>query len=76
MHPFELGVFRCADLDGALSVAALCQARLDSLRTTWQGSPYAVCLERAVVTVDGCYVLFLISDDPDPLLEAARQAMR
>ena len=76
MHPFELGVFRCADLDGALSVAALCQTRLDTLRTTWQDSAYAVCVERAVVTVEGCYVLFIVADDPEPLLEAARRAIR
>ncbi|MGN1445788.1 MAG: DUF4358 domain-containing protein [Eubacteriales bacterium] len=76
MHPFELGVFRCADLDGALSVAALCQTRLDTLRTTWQDSDYAVCVERAVVTVEGCYVLFIVADDPEPLLEAARRAIR
>lgn len=76
MHPFELGVFRCADLDGALSVAALCQTRLDTLRTTWQNSAYAVCVERAVVTVEGCYVLFIVADDPEPLLEAARRAIR
>lgn len=76
MRPFELGVFRCADLDGALSVAALCQTRLDTLRTTWQDSAYAVCVERAVVTVEGCYVLFIVADDPEPLLEAARRVIR
>ncbi len=75
-HPFEVAVFRCADLDSALSVAALCQARLELLRTAWRDSEYTDFVKRAEVTVSGCYVLVAVTNDPDPLLEAGQMHIR
>ena len=75
-HPGELAVLRCADADGALTAAALCRLRLDSLKTAWQDTDYALWTERADVTVEGCYVLMAVFPDPEAVFDAARRIIR
>ena len=50
-HPAELAVLQCPDRASALSVAALCRARLEGLRSAWAGTDYAAWAEAGDVTV-------------------------
>jgi len=74
--PFELAVFRCSDARGAATAAAICRARLDTIRRAWQGSQWTGELENAVVVVEGEFVLLVVAPDPDVVLEAARRTIR
>lgn len=74
-HPAELAVLRCADADGALTAASLCRLRLDSLRDEWQGTDCALWVDRADVTVEGCYVLMAVVPDPEAAFDAARRVI-
>lgn len=88
IHPAEVAVFRCTDAGGAVSgtasAAKQCRARLEALRAAWAGSAdagerfgdYAVWLERAVVAVEGQYVMLVVADDPDAMVNAARGVIR
>lgn len=79
LHPGELAVFRCSSQDDCVSAAALCGSRLNLLRAAWSGSGNTIftdLLGRALVRIEGPYVLLIISEDPDALLSAARGAIR
>ena len=75
-HPYELAVFRCSDARGTATAAAICRARLDSVRRAWQGDEWSDVLERAIVAVEQEYVLLIIAPDSEALLRIARRAIR
>lgn len=72
-HPFEVAVFRCTDSYGTLSTAKQCKRRLHSIQETWNGTDKeAYCRLGCVEIVDN-YVILVISDKPEALLDAARR---
>lgn len=75
-HPAELAVLQCPDRASALSVAALCRARLEGLRSAWAGTDYAAWAEAGDVTVADGFVLFAVCPDADRVLRAGRDAVR
>ncbi len=75
-YPCELAVFRCADGSAARTVAGLCRGRLDTLARGYAGSEWASVTAGGQVAVEGNYVLLILCEDPKPLAEAARRALR
>lgn len=75
-HPAELAVLQCPDRASALSVAALCRARLEGLRSAWAGTDYAAWAEAGDVTVADGFVLFAVCPDADRVLRAGSDAVR
>ena len=65
-----------ADRASALSVAALCRARLEGLRSAWAGTDYAAWAEAGDVTVADGFVLFAVCPDADRVLRAGSDAVR
>lgn len=76
MHPGEAAVFRCADSDGASSVAKVCRARLEDVKNHWRDSQYAPWTAGGEVVMVGTYVIMVIAVDPAPMVAAARQTVR
>ena len=80
MHPFELAVFRCineGDVSGGMaSVLGVCSARLDTIRTAWQGSDYEAYVQNAVVTYYGGYVFLVVAEDPETVVKAAIKSIK
>ena len=74
-HPCEFAVFRVRARSDTDDVAAMCLARLDTLRMHYKDSAYAAYLQNARVVVSGNYVLLLISSDPDHALRAAQRVL-
>ena len=71
-HPCEFAVFRCYAHSDTDDVAAMCLARLDTLRTHYKDTQYASYTQNARVVVIGKYVLLLISSDTEHALRAAK----
>ncbi len=71
-HPGELAVFRCSDRTAAMAAAKLCRARLDTIRRAWRGTAYEAITEAATVTLEGNYVLLLVTEDPAAAGKACR----
>ena len=74
-YPCELAVFRCSDLRSAATVAGLCRGRLDTVAQGYRGSEWETVAQGGKVTVDGCYVLLVIAEDPDAGLARARKLL-
>ena len=72
-YPCELGVFRCADGEGAAEMADLCLGRLDTLSRGFAGGAYGEVAKGGRVAVVGNWVLLVLCEDPTPLLETARR---
>lgn len=75
MHPCELAVFRCSDARATATAAGLCRARLDEIRNAWEGTEWAALTERGCVAVEGSFVLLVVADDPQAVLDAARRVI-
>ena len=71
-YPCELAVFRCSDIRAAVTVAGLCRSRLDTLAHGFAGSEWEAVAVGGQISVEGCYVLMAVTDDPAAVLEAAR----
>ena len=71
-HPCEFAVFRVRARSDTDDVAAMCLARLDTLRIHYKNTQYASYTQNARVVVIGKYVLLLISSDPEHALRAAK----
>lgn len=74
-YPCELAVFRCSDLRSAATVAGLCRGRLDTVARGYRGSEWEAIAQGGKVTVDGCYVLLAIAEDPDAIFTRARKLL-
>ncbi|MBQ3507368.1 MAG: hypothetical protein IJA91_02355 [Clostridia bacterium] len=74
-YPCELAVFRCSDLRSAATVAGLCAARLDTVARGYRGSEWEAVARGGKVTVDGCYVLLAVAEDPDTVLACAKRLL-
>ncbi len=72
-HPCEFAVFRCYARSDTDEIAAMCLARLDTLRIHYKDTQYASHTQNARVVVIGKYVLLLISSDPEHALGAAER---
>ncbi len=75
-HPCEVAVFRCSDARGSTTAAKLCRARLEIIRHAWSGTTYEGMVTRAAVSVEGSYVLLVVAEDPESVIEAARRLIR
>ncbi len=75
-HPGELAVLRCSDARGTTTAAGICRARLDLIRRAWAGTEYEALTARAVVTVEDSFVLLIVAEDPEAVIDAARRAIR
>lgn len=79
-HPFEMAVFRCTDegdLSGGMgSVLGICSSRLDLIRNAWKGTDYATLTEGAVVAFYGQFVLLIVAEETEDILQAAENAIR
>ena len=80
MHPFEIAVFRCVDerdvRGGIASVLGVCSTRLDTIKSTWQGSDYEPLVQNAVVTYCNGYVLLVVAEDPETMIRAATKIIK
>ena len=74
-YPCELAVFRCSDLRSAATVAGLCRGRLDTVAQGYRGSEWESVAQGGKVTVDGCYVLLAVAEDPDEVLARAKRLL-
>ncbi len=74
-YPCELAVFRCSDLRSASTVAGLCRARLDIVARGYRGSEWEAVAQKGKVSVDGCYVLLAVAEDPDAVLASAKRLL-
>jgi hypothetical protein len=74
-YPCELAVFRCSDLRSAATVAGLCRGRLDTVAQGYRGSEWEAVALGGQVSVDGCYVLLAISEDPGEVLSRAKRLL-
>ncbi len=72
-HPGEIMILRCSDARGTATAAGLCRARLAAIRHAWQGTDYATLTDRAVVAVEGSYVILVVAEDPPRALKDARR---
>ena len=72
-YPMELGVFRCADESAAREVAVLCRGRLDTLSHGYGTEDGSAIQGKGRVAVEGNWVLWVLCEDPTPVLEAARR---
>ncbi len=79
-HPFEVVVFRCTNEEdvygGQGSVYGICQGRIDAVQRAWSQTAYKEWVENALVFVRGQYVMVVITQDPQPLCNAAKKAIR
>ena len=80
MHPYELAVFRCvseADIwNGSRGIMAICATRLDRVRKAWQGSEYQNIVEGGIVTCYENYVILVIAEDAESIVDAAKKRIR
>ncbi len=74
--PIELAVFRCSDTRGTATAAGLCRSRLDTLRRAWEGTEWEDVTREGFVSVEGSYVLLIVTPRPDRALRAARACIR
>ena len=74
-YPCELAVFRCSDLRSAATVAGLCRARLDIVARGYAEAEWGAIARNGAVTVEGCYVLLVVAEDPQPVLASARRLL-
>lgn len=74
-YPCELAVFRCSDLRSAATVAGLCRGRLDMVVQGYRGSKWEAVAQGGMVTVDGCYVLLAITEDPEAVFARAKRLL-
>lgn len=74
-YPCELAVFRCSDLRSASTVAGLCYGRLDTVARGYQGSEWEAVAQKGKVSVDGCYVLLAVAEDPDEILARVKRLL-
>ena len=72
-YPMELGVFRCADESTAREVTVLCRKRLDTLSHGYGTEDASAIQGKGCVAVEGNWVLWVLCEDPAPVLEAARR---
>ena len=70
-YPCELAVFRCSDIRTASMMVGLCQSRLDAVARGYRDSEWERAAANGRVAVEGCYVLLVISEDPDAVLRSA-----
>lgn len=73
-YPCELAVFRCSDTDAVPTVVSLCRGRLDTVSRGFAGSEWESAAKGLVVT-EGCFVLLVIAEDPQAVVEGARAAL-
>lgn len=79
MHPFELAVFRCAGEDGIwgdAGVLGICASRAESIKKAWQGSAYEKIAEQGIVTCCENYVILVIAENADRIVDAAKRCIR
>jgi hypothetical protein len=74
-YPCELAVFRCSDLRSASTVAGLCYGRLDTVARGYRGSEWEAVAQKGKVSVDGCYVLLAVAEDPDEILARVKRLL-
>ena len=74
--PSEFLVFRCYAASDTPSVASLCHARLDALRSYYTDTEHSHYTENATVTIIGKYVIMAVSSDPENAISAAKKAIR
>ena len=74
-YPCELAVFRCSDTRAAATVAGICRGRLDTLTRGFAGSEWENTAAGGQITVEGCFVLMAVTEDPAAVLEAARRCL-
>ena len=72
-HPFEIAVFRCTDRTGTLSAAKQCRRRLNAIQQSWNGTDKEDYCRLGCVEIIDNYVILVVSDHPEPLLDAARR---
>ena len=70
-YPCELAVFRCSDVRTAAAVASLCRGRLDTVAGGYARGEWAEVAGRGAVTVEGCFVLMAMAEDPAAVLRRA-----
>ncbi len=79
MHPFELAVFRCVGEDGMwgeAGVLGICASRVESIRKAWKGSSYEKIADQGVVTYCENYVILVIAEDAENIVNAAKRRIR
>ena len=79
MHPFELAVFRCIGEDemwGDAGVIGICASRLESIKKAWKGSAYEKIADQGIVTYCETYVLLVIAEDAESIINAAKRRIR
>lgn len=80
MYPFELAVFRCineGDVSGGLaSVLGVCSGRIELIKAAWQGSAHEAFVQNATVTYCGAYVILVVAEDPEPMIQAAEKIIK
>ena len=74
-YPRARAVFRCSDLRTAATVAGLCQGRVDTLRRGFGGGGGTEIPWQGSVSVEGCYVILVVAEDPRPAVSAAKRAI-
>ena len=70
-YPCELAVFRCSDTDTVPTVVSLCRGRMDAVLKGFAEGPLAADAT-GLVTVEGCFVLLIIAEDPQAVAEGLR----
>ena len=73
-YPCELAVFRCSDTDAVPTVVSLCRGRLDTVVRGFAGTEWESAA-RGVVVAEGCFVLLVISEDPQAVADGALAAL-
>ena len=73
-YPCELAVFRCSDTDAIPTLVALCRGRLDTVARGFAGTEWESAA-RGVVATEGCFVLLVMAEDPEAVVEGARAAL-
>ena len=75
-YPCELAVFRCSDVRTAAAVASLCRGRLDTVAKGYAHGEWAEVAGRGAVTVEGCFVLMAMAEDPAAVLRRAARMVK
>ena len=75
-HPCEFAVFLCDSHNSATDTAKLLCRRLDLIRSAKDSDEYRAMLDSATVTVNGNFVIFIVSSDTKSALSAVRSAMK
>jgi len=75
-HPCELAVLYCNSHDAAIDTARLLNTRLDVIRVTKGKPEHAAMLDSARVTVNGNFVLMIISSDTENAQKLAQKVIK